>query len=118
MDLVEWTFHALRENSVGFAANRNGCAAAAHPDGKCNGATWRFPLFLNRALLDLSTFQNFMECPKLTFEEWKRLLRQDCERQAKLPAFDSLGDYCLTLLWDSDIEPSVQAIIDGVSKAA
>ena len=59
-----------------------------------------------------------MECPKLPFEEWKRLLRQDCQQQGKLSAFDNLGDYCLNLLWDSDIEPTVQGIIDGVSKAA
>jgi len=59
-----------------------------------------------------------MDCPKPSFEDWKPLLRQDRERQDKLSAFDNLGDYCLNLLWQSDIEPSVQAIVDGAKRVA
>lgn len=52
----------------------------------------------------------------LPFDEWKTLLRKDCERQDHLRAFDALGDSVLHLLWESGIDPSCQAIIESASK--
>ena len=48
----------------------------------------------------------------LPFDSWKESLREDCEQQGKLVAFDAIGDPALRLLWRTGIEPSVKAIID------
>jgi hypothetical protein len=50
---------------------------------------------------------------KRNFEEWKSILKKDCERHEKLAVLDALGDYVLKLLWRAGIEPSVRAIGDG-----
>jgi uncharacterized protein (UPF0218 family) len=49
--------------------------------------------------------------PVLTFDEWKRKFRENCEAQGKLLEFSCLGDYVLQKLWESGIEPSVQALL-------
>jgi hypothetical protein len=51
--------------------------------------------------------------PTLIFDVWKALLRQDCVRQNKLLAYDSLGDYVLAMLWKQGVDPSVE----GITKA-
>ena len=52
----------------------------------------------------------------MNFETWKSRLREDCEKDGKLAAFEALGDYVLKLLWKSGIEPSVRAICnDGAA---
>jgi hypothetical protein len=47
---------------------------------------------------------------KLSFDEWKSCLRDDCVKDGKLLAFDTLGDYVLKILWDAELEPTVKAI--------
>ncbi len=47
----------------------------------------------------------------IEFDAWKLRLRKDCELQGKLAAYESLGDYALKLLWEDDIEPSVEGIV-------
>lgn len=39
------------------------------------------------------------------------MLRKDCIARDKLPAFDSLGDQVLRILYDNGVDPSVQAIV-------
>lgn len=46
------------------------------------------------------------------FDPWKLALRRDCERLDKVRAFDSLTDPILKLLWESGLDPTVQAIIE------
>jgi hypothetical protein len=48
--------------------------------------------------------------PRLAFEVWKEQLREDCERDSKLRCFNALDDLCLRLLWETGVEPLVQAI--------
>jgi hypothetical protein len=55
---------------------------------------------------------------ELTYEAWKLRLQQDCQLQDKMLAYNSFGDDCLKLLWETGTEPSVQGIIDGGAKAA
>jgi hypothetical protein len=51
-----------------------------------------------------------MNSPQLTFDVWKAQFSKDCERQGKLFAYNSLGEFCLKVLWESGLEPSVKAI--------
>jgi len=46
-----------------------------------------------------------------TFAVWKELLRIDCVKEDKLQAFDSLTDDVLRILYESDIEPTVESIV-------
>lgn len=49
----------------------------------------------------------------LFFEDWKLALRQDCQKQGKMVAFDAMGERALKLWWETGIEPTVNALIDG-----
>jgi hypothetical protein len=50
----------------------------------------------------------------VSFETWKKCLRNDCEHNDKLQEFDILGESVLRILWEARTEPSVQGIIiDG-----
>jgi hypothetical protein len=54
-----------------------------------------------------------MSIQPLAFETWKIRLREDCERNDKLHAYNCLSEECLRILWELDIEPSVPGIVDG-----
>jgi len=54
-----------------------------------------------------------MPSEHLSFEDWKKRLRDDCARCERLWAFEALGDECLILLWETGTEPSVDGVIDG-----
>lgn len=41
-----------------------------------------------------------MSAKCLIFERWKIVVREDCAREDKLPAFDAMGDYALRLFWE------------------
>jgi hypothetical protein len=56
-------------------------------------------------------FFSIVIAPQLPFDFWKLCLREDCVRQDKLRAFESLGDECLRLLWESGALPCVCDII-------
>ena len=49
-----------------------------------------------------------MTTQPLKFEVWKARLREDCQRDDKLLAFNNLGEDCLRILWESGTEPSRQ----------
>lgn len=53
---------------------------------------------------------------KLTFDEWKLRLRQDCDRQRKLLVLDGMGDFVLERLWQSGLEPTIAAISGRASE--
>ena len=59
-----------------------------------------------------------MTSQPIAFEIWKARLRQDCEREDKLVAYNSLGEDCLRILWESGTEPSVQGVVNGGLQAA
>ena len=60
-----------------------------------------------------------MNAINLTFRLWKAVLRKDCERENKLPAFDAMGDCALRLFYERGVEPTVQGILkDAASDAA
>lgn len=46
----------------------------------------------------------------VAFEVWKQDLRNDCAKQGKLQAYHALGDSVLRVLYESGLEPSVEAI--------
>ena len=55
----------------------------------------------------------------MTFELWKALLRDDCEREDKVDAFDALGDSAFRLFWERGVDPTVIDILkdaEGVKK--
>lgn len=54
--------------------------------------------------------------PTMRFEEWKSLLRKDCELQGKTSAFNALGDYVLEMLWKIGLSPTVEALAEGTSE--
>lgn len=58
----------------------------------------------------LMTFERMHGRPSLAYELWKVQLRKDCEKEEKLLAFYSIGDYTLKMLWESGLAPTVQAI--------
>jgi len=47
----------------------------------------------------------------LSFNAWKQKLGKDCELRDKLDAFHALGDYVLSLLWESGVDPSVDGTL-------
>ena len=47
----------------------------------------------------------------LTFGAWKQLLQNDCIAQDKELAFNAIGDPVLQVLYDSGLDPTVDAII-------
>jgi hypothetical protein len=51
--------------------------------------------------------------PKVPLDVWTWQLRKDCERQDKLIAFNALGDFVITLLWERGLDPTVNAIVDS-----
>ena len=53
----------------------------------------------------------------MSFEKWKSCLRDDCQKQNKLAAFNLIGDDVLTMLWKSELEPTVKALTDGGTSA-
>jgi hypothetical protein len=48
---------------------------------------------------------------QISFDLWKELLRNDCDRLRKMEAFQSLGDAVLRVLWESCVDPSVDAVV-------
>ena len=52
-----------------------------------------------------------MTVPPFPFDFWKLCLREDFVLQGKLPAFESMGDECLRLLWESGALPCVRDIV-------
>lgn len=54
---------------------------------------------------------------RLTFEEWRSKFRENCETQGKLMEFNCLGEFVLRTLWESGLEPSVQALTGSAAKA-
>lgn len=47
----------------------------------------------------------------LTYQKWKQLLRKDCIARDKLPAFNTLDEIVLTILYKNGTEPTVDALI-------
>ncbi len=47
----------------------------------------------------------------LTFENWRSLLRNDCIALDKLPAFNTLGDGVLMVLYNNGLDPTVASIV-------
>jgi len=52
---------------------------------------------------------------ELSFEAWKALLREDCEMQDKMLAFEALGDSVLRMFWESGLDPSVKGLLESSS---
>ena len=51
----------------------------------------------------------------LSYEAWKELLRNDCIAMDRLKAFDCLNEAVLRLLYESGLDPTVQALsTDGI----
>lgn len=50
------------------------------------------------------------------FDQWKNLLHEDCVKRDRLLAFSVLGDYVLRVLYDSGLEPTVEAIGNSSSQ--
>jgi hypothetical protein len=48
--------------------------------------------------------------PLVSFETWKDLLYQDCIVHGKAEVFRSFGDGVLRVLYEGDLDPTVQAI--------
>ena len=49
---------------------------------------------------------------QLTFQKWKKLLRKDCIARDKLPAFNTLDEIVLNILYENGIEPTVDALVN------
>ena len=58
--------------------------------------------------------QNCAMTNEQSYELWKIRFRKDCESEGKLPAFNSLGEYTLKLLWGSGLAPTVRAIVGNI----
>ena len=56
-----------------------------------------------------------MNATHMTFTLWKAALREDCEHENKLLAFDAMGDCALSLFYERGVEPTVQSILNDVS---
>jgi len=55
-------------------------------------------------------------CQSQPFLVWKELLRIDFVKQDKLRQFHSLGESVLRILYENDVDPTVEAIVkDGMS---
>jgi hypothetical protein len=52
------------------------------------------------------------------FETWKSELRENCKKDDKLSAFNSLGDFVLLLLFERGVEPTPDAIVEDGNKVA
>ena len=59
-----------------------------------------------------------MNAIPLTFTLWKAALREDCERENKLPAFDAMADCALRLFYERGVEPTVQGILNDAIQDA
>jgi len=55
--------------------------------------------------------------PPIPFDVWKLRLRQDCEHQGKLHAFNVITDNVLQLFWKRGLDPTVKAIVKDGSEA-
>ena len=56
-----------------------------------------------------------MQAPAfLTFEVWKAQLRQDCEIEDMLSAFNFFGEYTLKALWEIGLAPGLWAIAASI----
>jgi hypothetical protein len=53
--------------------------------------------------------------PSINFKVRKLMLRRDCEARQKLQAFEALSDSVLKLLWESGLDPTVQALIESAT---
>lgn len=51
----------------------------------------------------------------VNFEAWKSTLRDNCAKEDKLPAFNSLDDFVLSLFFNRGIEPTPEAMIEDGS---
>jgi len=60
------------------------------------------------------TNEQSQAAPLLTYEVWKIQFHKDCEIEGKLPAFDSLGEYALKLLWGNGLAPTVRAVVGSI----
>jgi len=49
----------------------------------------------------------------LSFETWSSRLRADCIARDRLEAFDGLGEYVLTILYEKSLDPTVEAIVQN-----
>lgn len=47
----------------------------------------------------------------LTFEVWKKRLRENCVALEKLEAFDGLGEVVLRILYENGIDPTVDDVV-------
>lgn len=55
---------------------------------------------------------------KVTFEEWRAILRSDCIAHDKLLALDNIGEIVLRLFYEDGTDPSVAAIISDGDRAS
>jgi hypothetical protein len=49
----------------------------------------------------------------ISFEVWKELFRKSCIGQGKLVAFEAMGADVFRALWQSGLDPSVNAVVEG-----
>jgi hypothetical protein len=50
---------------------------------------------------------------KISFEVWRELFRQSCVGQGTLVVFEAIGEDLLRALWRSELDPSVNAVVEG-----
>jgi hypothetical protein len=50
---------------------------------------------------------------RMNFLTWKARLQDDCTKNGKMLAFNSLGDLTLKVLWESNLDPTVESIGNG-----
>jgi hypothetical protein len=53
-----------------------------------------------------------IEFPKLSFDHWRQLLREDCLRLDMLASFSALDHGTLHALWLDGLKPSLTALVD------
>ena len=52
----------------------------------------------------------------MDYADWKELLRDDCNGRDKIYEFDGLAEYVLKILYESGLDPTVEAIVkDGLN---
>jgi hypothetical protein len=54
-----------------------------------------------------------IEFPKLPFEQWKQLLREDCVRLDILASFKALDDGTLRALWLDGLKPYLISLVEN-----
>lgn len=59
--------------------------------------------------------ENKQEMPA-DFRAWKEQLREYCQLQGRHYAFAVLGNHVLRLLWESGLEPTAEAVVEGVRR--